>query len=181
MTLRETLRRRSRASGSPSVWTHSPEPATSAVGDTRCSTWPRCAIGMDVSVAHPPGYELDGRVRHARGGRARRRAGLRVRRQVSRTRRRSRARTSCTRARGSRSRLRQPDAHREPTLAHSRLEGRPSKLLEPRQRRAADARHADPTQHRGLRRGPRRPARCPSSTTQAENRLHSQKALLFTC
>ena len=42
------------------VWTHSPTPASSAVVHSLLTSAVR--LGMDVSIAHPPGYDLDGEV-----------------------------------------------------------------------------------------------------------------------
>jgi N-acetylornithine carbamoyltransferase len=59
MTLRETLGEL-RHKRLAIVWTHSPSPATASVVHSLLHA--TLAAGMDVRVAHPPGYELDGEV-----------------------------------------------------------------------------------------------------------------------
>src|SRR5215510_16160639 len=59
LTLRETLREL-KGRKIAVVWVHSPEPASAAVVHSLLHASLR--TGMEVRLAHPPGYELDGEV-----------------------------------------------------------------------------------------------------------------------
>jgi N-acetylornithine carbamoyltransferase len=62
MTMREHLERGSKLKGKrlAVVWTHSPTPSSSSVTNSLLDAAVR--QGMDVRVAHPPGYELDAEI-----------------------------------------------------------------------------------------------------------------------